>query len=72
MPRESGWKQGLPAARIKPALKGFHADCMAGGQYRLSRTDGDIATILGSIGANVENSIYTEPQLWGTKSETLE
>ena len=69
--REGGWQQGIPAARIKTALKEFTADRMPAGHYKLSRIDGDIATILKSIGVEAENTIYKESQLRGLKADTL-
>jgi hypothetical protein len=43
------WESGLSAERIKAALGGFMADALPGGYYRLTKVDGDLATLLDAL-----------------------
>ena len=72
MAKEDGWEQGIPPARLQTALREFHVNKLPEGHYVLSEVDGDIATVLGSIGVDVKNTLYKESQLRGLKSEIIE
>lgn len=63
------WTYGIPGARLAKALADWQADELPGGYLRmLNVTGGDIRTVLGAYGVEIEPRLYTRGDVRELKS----
>ena len=60
---EDGWQSGLTAEKIADALRGFQADALPAGYYRLTSISDSMRLILDSLGIDMRLRLPSAPDL---------